>query len=174
MPRCAGRLLLLGCLALLTRHTARGAEASDKQAVRQGPAPRVDRYGDPLPPVAVARLGTTRWRHILRDWSGFGLPNVSPDGKYALSAGDVGLRLWDATTVKRLDWFAVDNPGFKAAGFTPDGKTLLTAAQKEDRNDHDFWRVRWTIDQREVGTGKQLRRIEFFASEDRPSFPQFS
>jgi WD40 repeat protein len=175
MPRSVGRLFLLGCLALLMGQTARGADAAaEKQPARQGPAPRVDRHGDPLPPVAVARLGTIRWRHILRDWSGFGLPNVSPDGKYVVSAGDVGLRLWDATTGKRLDWFAVDVPGFKAALLTPDGKSLLTAVQKEDRDNSDFWRVRWTIDHREVGTGKLQRRIEIVASRENHEFPQFS
>src|SRR5262245_50639598 len=104
MPRSAGRLFLLGCLALLMPQLARGADATpDKPPARQGPAPRVDRHGDPLPAVAIGRLGTTRWRHILRDWSGFGLLSVSPDGKYVASAGDVGLRLWDAHTGKRLD-----------------------------------------------------------------------
>src|SRR5262245_56210631 len=167
MPRNVCRLFLVGCLTLLTRQAARGADAADdKPPAPQAPALRVDRHGDPLPSVAIARLGTTRWRHILRDWSGFGLLSVSPDGKYVTSAGDVGLRLWDTHTGKRLDWFAVDLYGFKAAVFTADGKSLLTAAQKEDRNNHDISRVRWAIDHREVGTGKLQRRVEILAARE--------
>src|SRR5262249_29525213 len=122
---------------------------------REEPVPRVDRHGDPLPAAAVARLGTTRWRHSLRDYSGFGRLAMSPDGKSLVSAGDAGLRLWDAATGRRVGWLAVDTPGFKAARFTPDGRSLLTARLWVDRG-----RPGWLIEHREAGSGKVLKRLE--------------
>jgi RNA polymerase sigma factor (sigma-70 family) len=57
-----------------------------------------DRFGDPLPAGAVARLGTTRLRH------GGLTPAVqfTPDGKSLITMGADGLRVWDAATGKSL------------------------------------------------------------------------
>jgi len=55
---------------------------------------RTDRYGDPLPPEAIARLGSLRLYH------GFHVHRVtlSPDGKWVVSTAMDGNRLWDAVT----------------------------------------------------------------------------
>src|SRR5262245_8488420 len=64
--------------------------------------PRLDRSGDPLPPRAVARLGTTRLRH--GGWI-TGLA-YSPDGKLLASASyDHTITVWELRSGRRLQSF---------------------------------------------------------------------
>jgi RNA polymerase sigma factor (sigma-70 family) len=114
------------------------AEADEPKAAR------VDRYGDPLPDGAVARLGTVRWRHLR-----FAMrPVFSPDGKVLASVCWDTLILWDATTGKELRRLPT-GPLVRFGGpdFTPDGKTL---ALLQDSGDVSFW---------EVATGKCVRTV---------------
>jgi WD40 repeat protein len=108
--------------------------------------PRTDDYGDPLPPGAVARLGTVRLRHVVRDGSGAACVVFSPDGKTLVSGGDVGLRAWDVATGKDLGWFPTAPA--TAARFTADGKTLLTT---DNSGSIRLW---------EAGTGNLLRETK--------------
>src|SRR5262249_46748760 len=65
-------------------------KAEDKSAVR------VDRYGDPLPPGAVARLGAGRFRN------GMFKPHFFPDGKTIMTANRQALQLWETATGRLL------------------------------------------------------------------------
>lgn len=75
----------------------------------KGPAPLVDAFGDPLPPGAVARLGTVRFRtsdfpkHLA----------VSPDGKRLVSTAALQhsrLAVWEADTGRPVH--EVELPGY--------------------------------------------------------------
>jgi WD40 repeat protein len=85
--------------------------------------PRTDRTGDALPPDAVARAGTVRWRH--------GGPVLAlafaPDGKTLASvSGDGSLRLWDSSTGRELRRFLGHKGEVRCVAFAPDGNSLLS------------------------------------------------
>src|SRR5262249_5108835 len=83
---------------------------------------RTDRYGDPLPEGAIARLGTARFRN--------GYFHFSPDGKViALSDWAGGpIRLCDAATGMELRVIHGEGRNWHRFGcFSPDGRMLATA-----------------------------------------------
>ncbi|MFO0967536.1 MAG: WD40 repeat domain-containing protein [Gemmataceae bacterium] len=86
------------------------------------PAPAADAFGDPLPALALARMGTQRFWHE-------GHPTAiafSPDGKIlATAAGDI--RFWDAFTGKEIARFPNPGDSLKSIDFSADGKTLVGA-----------------------------------------------
>jgi RNA polymerase sigma factor (sigma-70 family) len=106
-------------------HPAEPPKAEDKVAMR------VDRYGDPLPPGAVARLGTIRFRAPGEIMS----LAYSPDGKTIAVASHGGLFLFDAASGKRLRQLSLPNAMWDREmplAFSPDGKRLARRTGKQD------------------------------------------
>jgi RNA polymerase sigma factor (sigma-70 family) len=90
--------------------------------------PRTDRQGDPLPPGAIARMGTVRFRH----GDAVGGVAFSPDGTLIASAAwsfEPSIRLWEAATGRqrlRIQAFGENNGGMLSLAYSPDGKTIAT------------------------------------------------
>jgi WD40 repeat protein len=83
-----------------------------------------DRYGDPLPPGAIARLGTVRFRAPAEiDTVAF-----APDAKTVAVTSRAGLFLFDADSGRRIKRLAYDafaeNWRSNKIAFSPDGKRL--------------------------------------------------
>jgi len=106
---------------------------------------RTDRYGDPLPPEAVARLGTIRFRHA----NSVSSVCFSPDGKRVLSGScDNKLVLWDVESGKRLRTFEGHTEGVTSVSFSPDGKRVLSGSRG---NTVALW---------DAARGKRIRTFE--------------
>jgi RNA polymerase sigma factor (sigma-70 family) len=134
-------LLVAGVLAVgagLVAHQVLAAQQPDGKSMpaggprpakdENGPQPvRTDRYGDPLPAGAVARLGTVRLRHGFSTYA-FAF---TPDGKVLASASaGRGLCLWDAATGRELR--EIEGTTDATLAISPDGK-LLAGAYEIDK-----------------------------------------
>src|SRR5262249_52503043 len=132
------------------RPTARnaGAPAGDGEGARDAAARgRVDAFGDPLPPRALARLGTVRFRHH----APIHCLALSPDGSTVATAGgdpeDGGgqaIRLWDRATGREVGQLLgqIDSPAVIA--FSPDGRTLASVGGLQ-RWDHEHTVRVWDV-----------------------------
>jgi WD40 repeat protein len=92
--------------------------------VRAEPPARTDRFADPLPEGAVARLGTLRFREP----DTIVTSALSPDGTTLATVGwrrDL-VRFLDAATGKELRVVQLDAPGVDDLTFSPNGAVLAT------------------------------------------------
>jgi RNA polymerase sigma factor (sigma-70 family) len=83
---------------------------------------RTDRYGDPLPPGALARLGTVRWRNANNGRTSI---LFTRDGKGLITASRSPAYLWEIPTGKLLRQFGdLSRQPFEVAALSPDGRIL--------------------------------------------------
>jgi RNA polymerase sigma factor (sigma-70 family) len=90
-----------------------------------------DLYGDSLPPEAVARLGTIRFR------PGGTVMSIAftPDGKELFAYGRwEGVTMWDPASGKELSRFVPEGNWLGDALLTPDGQSLITI----ESGDHKY------------------------------------
>lgn len=105
--------------------------------------PRLDRYGDPLPPGAIRRFGTLRFRHWRIEDVAF-----TPDGKRVIAGmGDDPLSVFDARTGRKLREVGKSNSGRSITEFavSPDGKWVASCGR-----DVVLW---------EIETGRLVREL---------------
>jgi WD40 repeat protein len=120
MSSCRASLVLAVALAALLPDPA-PAEPPGAKGSAPAEARHTDRYGDPLPDGALARLGSLRWRAGAQvDWLTW-----APDGKVLAAVADGDVCLFDVATgkltrrIRAMAWPA------ERAAFAPDGKRLL-------------------------------------------------
>jgi hypothetical protein len=119
--------------------------------------PRRDRYGDPLPLGAVARLGTLRFRV---DAAIQGLA-FAPDGKMIVVRGNGGLWLLDAVCGKQIRH--IDNSGSHTPhiAFSPDGKRLIASCVTSEKDpDRPIIHFRRLVRVWETASGRKLMESE--------------
>ncbi len=101
-----------------------------------------DRYGDPLPPGAVVRLGTLRWR------AGSEVDSLTytSDGKTLVAVLKPGVCLFDTATGKLTKHFPLIGLSIGRMALAPDGKRLLAWTRLEKpgeriRNAVQIWEL---------------------------------
>jgi WD40 repeat protein len=134
--------------ALDERSSEKPAPAGDARVKR-------DLFGDPLPPGALARMGTTRFRHR---------GNVlafayAADGKTLISADSDGtVWRWDAVTGKETQRFPLP-PGFLA--FSPDGSVFASVETDNPKLVKSRALRLWN-----AATGKEFARLQWRGAVD--------
>ncbi len=139
-------VLLVLTLGYVGANPVSTSDETDKPKETKGPLR--DLYGDPLPPGAVARIGTMRLRHP--DW--ISCSCMSEDGRIAASAsGEENLiYLWDTATGIELRRIKAHRGPISSLALSPDGKTLASGSSKDG-----------TLRLWEAGTGEEVRRLPF-------------
>jgi WD40 repeat protein len=120
--------------------------AEGKEAAGPVPPARADAYGDPLPPGALLRLGTVRWRACARFLA------FTPDGKTLVTGemnADRVIRFWDAATGRETGMLRPPSH-VTAFALAPDGKSAAM---------NTGWESKGVVFV-SVPDGKELRRIE--------------
>jgi RNA polymerase sigma factor (sigma-70 family) len=126
------------------------AQAKDPPEARPQPreerSVRTDRYGDPLPSGAIARLGTLRFRN------GMFQPCFFPDGKTIMTANRHTLQFWETATGRLLREIPTGALYVWRTSLSADGKQA--AATGVLHNSPSFQAALRVWD---VSTGKEVR-----------------
>jgi RNA polymerase sigma factor (sigma-70 family) len=122
--------------------------ASTPAAADENRQPATDRYSDPLPDGAIARLGTVRFRH-----GGLTTSVVfSPDGTSITTMGVDGLRAWDVETGKSLNRLGDrDDRHLQQGILSPNGKVVVSLEMTGRLQRPHLW---------DVGSGKLVRAFD--------------
>jgi WD40 repeat protein len=107
-------------------------QAGGAPATTGGGDTRNDLHGDPLPPGAISRLGTLRFRP-----GGFvNSVDITPDGKYLVTHGHwSGISVWDTASGKELRRHTSDAGDWIGSGLlTPDGQTVVALERVGQKN----------------------------------------
>lgn len=104
----------------------------------------VDLYGDPLPPGALARMGTTRFRQ----GDSITALAFSPDGAAVATGADAGsLRIWDTRTGELRSRLPQEATDIDFLAISPDGRMLAAGSPATG------------IGLREITAGRLVRRF---------------
>jgi RNA polymerase sigma factor (sigma-70 family) len=141
-----GLLSGVGGLALLA-FTAAPPDARRDGASQapSGPGQKTltDHLGDPLPPRARLRLGSSRLRHA----GSVGPVVFSPDGKTLATGGtDNAIRVWDVATGRQTRLLLGHRGSLVALAFSADGKRLVSGSAHEPERFRSW----------DLASGKQL------------------
>jgi RNA polymerase sigma factor (sigma-70 family) len=158
------RLTLIAAVLLTTAAgavtaVALGGPARDDPggAAPEGPvAGGRDRFGDPIPAGAVARLGSVRFRND----GPLSVLSFSPDGRTLLTVSNEStMRLWETATGRLLRESrpVVRGLSIQAAAVSPDGRLIaIDGSRRLEGDAPGFDRIRLFVD---VATGKEVRRL---------------
>ena len=126
--------------------TERQAEAPQSPPVgerRKDETPRVDLLGDPLPPGAIARLGSVR----LRQSGGVKQLVFAADGKTLFAASDFSGRVWDLRTGRERSRVPLAVSTYHRVALSADGRLAVATPEKPIR----FWDLTTAKESRPLG-----------------------
>jgi RNA polymerase sigma factor (sigma-70 family) len=136
------------------------AKATEPEKAKEQPP--TDRYGDPLPPGAIARLGTLRLRHqeMVRSVV------FSRDGKTALASDTQGnIVVWDVATGREVRHIQRDTASpSETLALSADGKTLACGGNGPGGKAHLYlWDIERSklLSQHELGTRDGVHHLLF-------------
>jgi WD40 repeat protein len=134
------------------------AAVAAPEAPTPGAPARRDAYGDPLPPHALVRIGTVRWRTdaVFLAFLAGGKTLVTAD-RWPGAA----IRLWDAATGVERRRFAVPCKMLASVALWPDGRTLaLNYTDEPDLRAVLLGTVGGPVVLWDAATGKEVCRLD--------------